>query len=438
VSVHPEPGPRGAIVYRVRWREGGRGSPARCRTFDHEDDAREFDRRVRRLKQTGDPALFADEVTLGEYVHGEWWPNYAERRLALSTQQSHSIDLDLRILPCLGDLPLARVRPSVVERFAADLERAGVGRATIVSTLAVLQGVMKRAVRDYNLPGNPVKAIDKPSQRRDREPVLVTVAQVEAMRVWCLERDDLRSAALISLLAYAGPRPNPKRCPCRGPPSVGARSCSVQQSAVSRTSARHGCLSHSRRTSSSGAHSAAALRKAPQSSPTVEARSGPNTTGTTGAVGRSGPQPRRPGCARARTMARGAFARVTCAQASRPSASTRANLRSTSPTNWATAPARCSGTTRASGRTSIRRSASAPRRRSSAFVPACGVPRRRAPQPRSSGLAVLVGASVFHRCFMTPRSRPLAMAKALEIPQALCRTRTDDPFLTMEVLYQLS
>jgi len=71
VSVHPEPGPHGAIVYRVRWREGGRGSAARCRTFDHEDDAREFDRRVRRLKQTGDPALFADEVTLGEYVHGE-------------------------------------------------------------------------------------------------------------------------------------------------------------------------------------------------------------------------------------------------------------------------------------------------------------------------------------------------------------------------------
>jgi hypothetical protein len=129
VSVHPEPGPRGAIVYRVRWREGGRGSPARCRTFDHEDDAREFDRRVRRLKQTGDPALFADEVTLREYVHGEWWPNYAERRLALSTQESHSIDLDLRILLRLGDLPLARVRPSAVERFAADLERAGVGRS---------------------------------------------------------------------------------------------------------------------------------------------------------------------------------------------------------------------------------------------------------------------------------------------------------------------
>ena len=36
-------------------------------------------------------------------------------------------------------------------------------------------------------------------------------------------------------------------------------------------------------------------------------------------------------------------------------------------------------------------------------------------------------------------TRPSATTKPLEIPmKALCRTRTDDPFLTMEVLYQLS
>src|SRR3954464_7685156 len=74
---------------------------------------------------------------------------------------------------------------------------------------------MKRAVRDYNLPGNPVKQVDKPSQRREREPVLVTVEQVEAMRGWCLNRGDRRSATLISLLAYAGPRPESEALPLR-------------------------------------------------------------------------------------------------------------------------------------------------------------------------------------------------------------------------------
>lgn len=76
----------------------------------------------------------------------------------------------------------------VVERFAGRFRARRRRCATIVSTLAVLPGVMKRAVRDYSLPGNPVKQIDKPSQRRDRNPVLVTVEQVEAMRLWCLHR----------------------------------------------------------------------------------------------------------------------------------------------------------------------------------------------------------------------------------------------------------
>ena len=202
-------------MWRVRWRQGGRTSAIRSRTFDREEDAAEFDRRVRRLKQTGDPALLADEITLRDYVYGEWWPNYAERRLALSTQETHSIDLELRIIPRLGELPLTQLRPSVIERFAADLEREGTGRATIVSTLAVLQGVMKRAVRDFNLPSNPVKQIDKPSQRREREPLLVGVEQVETMRLYFLAHDDRRSAALLNLLAYAGPRPESEALPLR-------------------------------------------------------------------------------------------------------------------------------------------------------------------------------------------------------------------------------
>jgi hypothetical protein len=88
VSGHREANSDGTVVYRVRWRQGGHGTVQSSRTFDLEDDARDFDRRVRRLKQTGDPALLADEPTLRDYILSEWWPNYAEPRLALSTQES--------------------------------------------------------------------------------------------------------------------------------------------------------------------------------------------------------------------------------------------------------------------------------------------------------------------------------------------------------------
>lgn len=62
--------------------------------------------------------------------------------------------------------------------------------------------------------GNPVRLVDKPSQRRNREPKLVPPKKVEGMRAWLLanpwrryRRDRQLDATLLSLLAYAGLRP---------------------------------------------------------------------------------------------------------------------------------------------------------------------------------------------------------------------------------------
>jgi integrase len=215
VSVHPERTRDGGTIYRVRWREAGRGTANRSRTFDHENDAVDFDRRVPRLKQTGDPALLADEMTLRQYVYADWWPNYVERRLALSTQEGHSIDLELRIVPRLGHLPLTELRAqrhrALRRRPRAGGHGAGHDRPDA-----------SRAARRDEAGGarlqpaeQPVKQIDKPSQRREREPILINVQQVEAIRGGYLRHGDLRSATLVSLLAYAGPRPESEALPLK-------------------------------------------------------------------------------------------------------------------------------------------------------------------------------------------------------------------------------
>jgi integrase len=203
-------------------------------------------------------------------------------------------------------------------RFAADLERAGTGRATIVSTLAVLQGVMKRAVRDYNLPGNPVKQIDKPSQRRERDPVLITVEQVEAMRHWCMQRDDPRSATLISLLAYAGARPESEALALRWD---GVRRRTILFRATKRgvpyerATRLLGPLAEDLR---DGARHADIHPPTHPSCPTAAGSGGPTTTGTTGAAARSAAPPRPQGCAPTSQTERGGCGRATCARASRP------------------------------------------------------------------------------------------------------------------------
>lgn len=57
----------GRRVYRVRWRDAGRGSPEHVRSFDRHEDAVRFDTDIRRRKQLGELAeLETGRETLDE------------------------------------------------------------------------------------------------------------------------------------------------------------------------------------------------------------------------------------------------------------------------------------------------------------------------------------------------------------------------------------
>ena len=383
LSVHRETARRRhRRLHRVRWREGGRGSVNRRRTFDSEDDARDFDRRVRRLKQTGDPALLADEITLREYVHGEWWPNYAERRLALSTQESHSIDLDLRILPRLGDLTADAAPP---ERRRALRRRPRTRRHRPRHD----RQHARRAAGRHEARGPRLQPARQPGQA-DRQALAAARARARAGHrragrgdaAWCLRRDDLRSATLISLLAYAGPRPESEALPLRW-------AAIRRRTILFRATKRGVPAERATRLLAPLADDLRAWREAcghpPDDAPVIpNARGEPwaehdwdNWRGRNVPRGRRGRRAaRRQGGRRApRAPARSALELRDAADLRGPAAA------STSPSNSATAPRRCCATTHASGRTSTRRSASAPRRRSTRFEAKSTAEIRLAPHP---------------------------------------------------------
>lgn len=203
MSVHWEPRASGGI-WKVRWRQGGR---QRAATFDSERDALDFDAKVRLARRSGELAqLDAGRVTLEEYAE-QWWRRYAEPNLAVSTQAMYALQLDRRIIPTFGGWQLREITPAAIEDYGATLHRRGVGDPTVLKVLGVLQAILKRAVVDGHIPRNPVEAVAKPRQRRTRDPQPIAPEAVEAMRRWLLERDRLGDATLVSLLAYAGPRP---------------------------------------------------------------------------------------------------------------------------------------------------------------------------------------------------------------------------------------
>ncbi len=130
----------GAVVWRVRWREGSRN---RSRVLGRKRDAEAFDAEIRRRRRTGElAALDAGRETLAQFAE-TWWQLYALPNLAPRTRASYAHLWDRHVLPRLGALPLREIDTLVVGRLAADLEQAGIGPAARRKALAVLSGVLQ-------------------------------------------------------------------------------------------------------------------------------------------------------------------------------------------------------------------------------------------------------------------------------------------------------
>ena len=194
----------GRKQFRVRWREGGRGSKERVKAFDRHEDAVRFDTEIRRRKQLGELARFEQgKVTLDEFAR-EWWERYASTELARKTQERYASIWDLHVLPRLGGLQLRQLTPGLVAEFQSELRATGVGEPTIRKTLSLLQAVCRDAVTWGRLESNPVKPVRKRAVVRRRAVWPLPPEAVEQLR---RQMPSDRDAALVSVLAYAGLRP---------------------------------------------------------------------------------------------------------------------------------------------------------------------------------------------------------------------------------------
>ena len=194
----------GSVVWRVRWRQGGRN---RSKVLGRKRDAEAFEAELVRRKRTGELAqLDAGKEPLADFGE-EWWRLYAEPNLATSTLESYASMWDAHVLPRLGSIPLRELTPDLINRFRLELEAAGVGPASVRKSLTLLQGVLRRACEWGRLPSNPVVTVPKPTPRRRRAVVPLAPERIEQVRDWLLRRGRVRDATLVSVLAYAGLRP---------------------------------------------------------------------------------------------------------------------------------------------------------------------------------------------------------------------------------------
>jgi site-specific recombinase XerC len=185
--------------WELRWREAGR---RRSRTFDRKGDAVAFESDRVRRKQLGHTAIPSD-VPLGEFVE-TYWRLHAVPNLAPSTRDFYKLTWTNHIMPRLGDHGVRELTPKRLARFREELERAGVGAATVRKTMAIVQSILSFAVAEELVEFNAAASVRKPQYERAREPHIFLPAEVERIRG---QLASLRDRTLIAVLAYSGPRP---------------------------------------------------------------------------------------------------------------------------------------------------------------------------------------------------------------------------------------
>lgn len=190
--------------HAVRWREGKRH---RSRLFRTKNAARIFDNEVFDKGRLGSAAdALVSEIPFDE-VCEQFWASY-NKTVSDATRTRNRRYLT-EVMDFFGGVRLCDVTTRELDRYRLHLESTGRGAPTIRHILFLLSKLFRHAVRMGYLPphGNPVAFIDKPSAPRTRLIQPFPPERVEAVRGWFLERGKLEDATLISVLAYAGPRP---------------------------------------------------------------------------------------------------------------------------------------------------------------------------------------------------------------------------------------
>jgi integrase len=178
----------------------------RRRSFESMAEA-EFERARLALEQSrrGPIAGPAESMTLADF-----WPTYhadACSRLQEATIASYEGVWRRAVQRRLGDRPLHEITPREISMWRVEMQRAGKGPEAIRMSMMLVQAMFTLALEWGEASSNPVALVRKPRQGRQRAIDVMDPKLVERVRRWMLDRGDLFSATLVSVLAYSGMRP---------------------------------------------------------------------------------------------------------------------------------------------------------------------------------------------------------------------------------------
>lgn len=189
----------GGIRYRVRYRTPERKQTDK-RGFRTKRQAQEFAAVVEVEKMRGEfvPAKLG-MITVAEL--GPGWLHRKQSDQKPSTFKSTETAWRVHVEPRWGKVRLADIELDAVERWIADMTRAGKGATVVIRAYGVLAGVLDSAVKAKRLAKNPTRGVENLPRKQSKAHVYLSHTEVA----------ELATAAgqhrlLVLVLAYCGVR----------------------------------------------------------------------------------------------------------------------------------------------------------------------------------------------------------------------------------------
>lgn len=200
MSIHQTP----AGTWRVRYRDNGKLKSATVRT---KKDAERLDAEFKERRTEGKPIHLRQSAPTLEEFAAKWVASRTD--LSARTLAGYVGALKKHVIPHIGSLRVhgSDLRPRTLAEWQQDRLDAGVGAAAVREARKSLTQILDAAVMPYELlEANPLTAV-KPPRITRKQPRWLTADEVERLRRHLIDADDIGSAALVSVLAYVGVRP---------------------------------------------------------------------------------------------------------------------------------------------------------------------------------------------------------------------------------------
>lgn len=151
------------------------------------------------------------KMTYGEYLD-TWLPIHG-KNIAISSLDRYKREIDNRIKPVIGHIPLEKITPLTIQNFLDEIERKGClkgNKPLSVEVLKINLRVIKKSLKQANhwemLPRNPAANVSMPKTTVTKEMRILTEEQIKDVLATLRADKKYQRYALILLLVSTGLR----------------------------------------------------------------------------------------------------------------------------------------------------------------------------------------------------------------------------------------